>query len=470
MKKINYYKDINNFNDNLALIDSENQTYSYLDLSQFAKNISINLIKRDMVFLIAENTVEFISAYIGFLQNENVIFLIDKNINEESLINLVNEYKPDYIFSSPRACLLSLDIRYEFLNYKLYAGSIKNSFKIHNQLACLLTTSGTTGSKKLVRLSYMNLISNADIISKYLNINSNDKVMTTMSPSYSYGLSIINSHLNVGAAIYLNEFSILQRDFWNTFKIIKPTNINGVPYFYDMIKKFSFLDLDTSFLNFITQAGGSMSSDTMNYMINWSKKKQVPLYIMYGQTEASPRMSYLEPNYLSNKKGSVGKAIEDGNFFLYDKKNNFEITENHKEGELIYKGPNVMMGYAKKNSDLVRGFDNNNILETGDLAIKDLDGFYYITGRIKRIIKILGFRINLDEIESTINAENIECACVGKDNNLIIYITDDKLIDDVKKIIVKKLKINKKNFLIKVIITLPRNENNKINYKELEIK
>tara|TARA_B110000444_G_C18567394_1_gene467709 strand:- start:156 stop:731 length:576 start_codon:yes stop_codon:yes gene_type:complete len=191
---------------------------------------------------------------------------------------------------------------------------------------------------------------------------------------------------------------------------------------------------------------------------------------MYGQTEASPRMSYLEPNYLSNKKGSVGKAIEDGNFFLYDKKNNFEITENHKEGELIYKGPNVMMGYAKKNSDLVRGFDNNNILETGDLAIKDLDGFYYITGRIKRIIKILGFRINLDEIESTINAENIECACVGKDNNLIIYITDDKLIDDVKKIIVKKLKINKKNFLIKVIITLPRNENNKINYKELGIK
>ena len=188
---------------------------------------------------------------------------------------------------------------------------------------------------------------------------------------------------------------------------------------------------------------------------------------MYGQTEASPRMSFLDWKYINKKSGSIGKPLKDGFFFLYDK-NNQIVDDNDKEGELVYKGRNVMLGYAESLDDLKKRDDNKSMLFTGDLAKKDKDGFYYITGRKSRFIKIFGTRVSLNEVENEINLSGLECACVGDDDHLIIYITGsysgEKLIQYIKK----SFKINKSNLSIFKISKIPRNDNGKILYSNLK--
>ena len=182
----------------------------------------------------------------------------------------------------------------------------------------LLTTSGSNCSQKLVRLSDQNLFSNAQSIINYLSLDVNEKPITTLPMHYSFGLSIINSHLISGATILLTKRSLFEKKFWEFFHSSNPTSISGTPYIFDILNKLRFFKKDFSSVKTITQAGGKLNIEMNELILNYCDKNNKKFYVMYGQTEASPRISYLPPQNSRKKIGSIGIPIPDGKLSLID--------------------------------------------------------------------------------------------------------------------------------------------------------
>jgi acyl-CoA synthetase (AMP-forming)/AMP-acid ligase II len=210
-----------------------------------------------------------------------------------------------------------------------------------------------------------------------------------------------------------------------------------------------------------------LSKELQSEFADICKNKSISLIIMYGQTEASPRMAYLPWEYAKSKLGSIGIAIPGGHFWLEDSDAQ-EIKSPETVGELIYQGKNVALGYAESRFDLGRGDDNKGILHTGDMAKRDAEGFYYIIGRKNRFLKLFGSRINLDEVESLLRKEKIDCACSGEDDHLQIYITDSNVIEKTMQFLMVHTGINRNAVTLTVIDEMPRNESGKILYSALK--
>ncbi len=266
---------------------------------------------------------------------------------------------------------------------------------LHPDLRVLLSTSGSTGSPKLVRLSERNLLSNAAAIVEYLGIDAGERAIGALPIPYSYGLSVLHSHLYAGASIVWTEHAIIRPGFWDDVRRHAVTSFAGVPYAYAMLERVGMRDMELPTLRTMTQAGGRLDPEVA---LRFAQRAR--FFVMYGQTEASPRIAYVPPERLVEKAGAIGVPIPGGTLRVDD-------------GELVYEGPNVMLGYAESRADLARGDDQGGVLATGDLGHVDDDGFYFVTGRAKRIAKVFGQRINLDEIEAAI--EGPAGAIAGED-------------------------------------------------------
>ena len=458
------------YSSNIAIIDENLDTYTYKDLLLSADELGKKITIRTSIFLICKNSYEFIVSYVGLLRARAVVFLINNSINNEKLYYLINLYKPKYILTPKGKKILGLELKEIFNlnnNYKLFETNFRIKQSIYKELALLMTTSGSTGSPKFVKLSYENIFDNASKIAKYLNIKSSDRPITTMQPSYSYGLSIINSHLIKGASIIMTECTLFEKKFWDIFKKMKATTFGGVPFIFEILKKLNFKKMNLPYLKYITQAGGKLNKKLLSEFIKTSEEKKIKLYVMYGATEATARMSYLNWKFIKKKFGSIGKPLSGGKFYIYDDKNKI-VNKNNIVGELIYEGNNVMLGYAEKVEDLIKENLNKKKLYTGDLAKRDEDGFYYITGRKNRYLKMFGLRINLDEVEQQIKNYNIDSACLGNDDNLNIFITKSSKRNFITKFIVQNLGINRSTVSIIIVKKIPRNQNGKILYSELQ--
>ena len=457
------FDDFKNFKNNTAIIDDTDINISYGELFSYSDIFFSKLEKRSVIFCLCENSIGSVIGYVSFIKNNIVPFLLDSKINKSLLIDLLDIYKPLYIWlpTKLRDNLNYYELIFEFYNYSLIL--LNNAkYNINDDLALLLSTSGSTGSNKLVRQSYKNIISNTESIIKYLDLTQNEKPITTLPMSYTYGLSIINSHLSVGATILVTSKTLMSKEFWNFFKEQGATSFGGVPYTYEILKKLRFFSMDLPSLKTMTQAGGKLSIELTKEFAEYAVSKNIKFFVMYGQTEATARMSYLPPKYSISKCGSVGIAIPNGKFNLIDD-SGYEIKTPNTIGELTYKGDNVTLGYAENIEDLDKEDENRGILLTGDMAKFDEDGFYYITGRKKRFIKLFGNRINLDEIEQLIKPI-VDNACSGVDDHMIIYITNTEEINNVKKLIIEKTMINSIAFEIKYISEIPKTISGKINY------
>jgi acyl-coenzyme A synthetase/AMP-(fatty) acid ligase len=284
--------------------------------------------------------------------------------------------------------------------------------------------------------------------------------------NYSFGLSIINSHLHVGGSILMTEESLTQRRFWELFKDFKVTSLSGVPYTYEMLKKFRLLNSELPSLKTLTQAGGKLSNDLVEYFSNISKSKGLNFFVMYGQTEGTARLSYLNPELVQEKLGSIGRPIPGGDFFLIDDRGN-KINKALVSGELVYTGANVMLGYSFCLNDLSLGNENNGFLKTGDIAFFDKNELFFIVGRISRFIKIFGNRINLDEVENLLLEKGLQTACKGHDNFLIIYVLKSDQMQFAIDFINKKLGIHLTAFEVRIIDEIPKSASGKILYSKL---
>ena len=300
-----YSNNINKYNKNIALITESNDKVSYSKLDEHIKKFSKNLTKRSLIFLICKNNLESIVGYLGSLEKNCVISLLDEKINKQILTKLINNYKPDYIFLSKnrKLNLSNFSLIYDFFDYEL-----------------INSTSGSTGSSKLVRQSKTNLKSNTEAISKYLAISKKDTTITTLPMSYVYGLSIINTHLKQGATIVLNSKSIVEKGFWTLMQKHKVTNFGGVPYTYSMLERINLSNFNLKYLKYTTQAGGKLNIKTTKKILEEYKKTNIKLFIMYGAAEATARMSYLPWKNIKNKAGSIGIPIKEGKFHIENKK------------------------------------------------------------------------------------------------------------------------------------------------------
>ena len=453
---------------NTAIITEDGRHFKYSDLEQFSCKVTQFILQKSLVLCLCGNNVGTLFGYFAFIRNGLVPLLLEEKIDEALLENLCNIYGPQYVWlpSSKLGLFPDSDALFSFHEYSFIMIGKESKSALHDDLAVLLTTSGSTGSPKFVRLSYRNLEVNAESIAKYLSISELDRPITTLPMSYSFGLSIINSHLIQGATILLTGRSVMERDFWDFVKKQGATSLSGVPYTFEMLKKLKFFKMNLPRLKTLTQAGGKMHNELSEQFSYFCRDNDKKMFFMYGQTEATARMSYLSPDDSISRIGSIGIPIPGGKFLLVDDQNNV-INQSNETGELVYKGKNVSMGYARGAQDLLKGDENNGILMTGDLAFRDESGFYFIVGRKSRFIKIYGNRVNLDETEQLIKNITSEVACVGSDDKMIIYITDDSQVSKVRSFIATKTGINFRAFEVRVIPNIPKSSTGKLNYRDL---
>lgn len=410
------------------------------------------------------------------MNNMIVPVMLKNNIELSVLYNYIELYKPDYIYlPSYYNQILKTNnnfvSKYSKFGYELIKTPYNEEFAIYKDLSILLTTSGSTGDSKFVRCSYTNIITNMNQIISYLNIDSSNVTISTMPMNYSFGLSIINSYITVGACLILTKYSVVQNDFWVLIDKYKVNSLSGVPYTFEILDKLNFFDKNSMpNIQIITQAGGKLASNLCYKIVEWSLKYNKKFIVMYGQTEASPRMSYLPYKYALDKLGSIGIPVPNGKFVLIDFFGKL-VKQPNVIGEIVYYGKNVALGYANSGFDLIKADNFKGKLFTGDIGIFDNDHFYYILGRKNRFIKIFGNRVNLDHLEELIKLKSnyTELACIGNENNIKIYIDDKNRCEQIKNIAISITKFNQIVFSIYVIDGIPRNKSGKVLYNELGI-
>lgn len=399
-----------------AIIHENGDRLSYRQLAQRADAFARRLGKqRRLVLIAADNTLPSLAAYLGCLRHRHPIILTESG-NHEAVRRIRESFEPDAVYSR-NGGRSTLDIDRPRLD-------------LHPDLAVLLSTSGSTGATKLVKLSYRNIDSNAHSIGEYLGIDATHRAATSLPIFYSYGLSVVNSHLAAGASLMLTGASLIEERFWENFKRHECSSFAGVPYSFKLLRQAGFDTMRLPSLRYITQAGGRLPPDEVRHFARLGAEKGWRFFVMYGQTEASPRIAYLPPELAASHPNSIGIPIPGGELTIRDEAGD-EIDDFDVPGELQYRGPNVMMGYAVSRTDMRRG-QENDILATGDIAFRNTDGIYTIVGRKSRFSKLAGLRISFDDVEARLKEKGYDAVCSGNDEKLAIAAIGESKIEDLR--------------------------------------
>ena len=427
--------DLDAFRRDPALIEADGTVLTYGQLADAGQALAQVASGRCLVFALCRNSIGSVVGYTAFLNAGIVPVLLSAHLEPALLNDLLALYRPKYLWVPAAQAGTFVDVRtvYSAYDYCLLRTGYGAETPLYPELGLLLTTSGSTGSPKLVRQSYANIRANATSIAQYLELTAAERPITTLPMSYTYGLSILNSHLLVGAALLLTDHGLMQKEFWQFFKAQGATSFGGVPYTYEMLDRLRFYRMDLPSLRYTTQAGGKLTPALHQKFAADAQRRGTKFIVMYGQCEATARMGYLPADKAVEKCGSMGIAIPGGTFRLVDADGR-TVTAPDTAGELVYEGPNVTLGYAECAADLAKGDERHGVLATGDMARFDADGYYYIVGRKKRFLKIYGNRVNLDEVDRLLKARfnNLDCASAGVDDHMYLFITAPDLAAEVK--------------------------------------
>ena len=449
----------------VALVAHSGATLTYSELALRADELSAKLpgeSSRTVGFLPFAPGFDAVALYLGALRSRrHVPLLLPPGIHTALLDDLIATYQPDWIAISPDAqCPVGYSELHHAGDIRLLARAAGTAAVAPREpLALLLSTSGSTGSQKLVRLSYDAIDANAESIVQYLHLTERDRAISTLELSYSFGMSILNSHLAAGASMVLTHETLLSRGFWELAQTSGITSLSGVPSQFAMLRRAGLERRGIQSLRMLTQAGGNLSEPVKQEFKALSDRLGIEFFVMYGQTEAAPRISYVPPSKLESKLGSIGIPIPGGSLDL-----------DAATSELVYRGPNVMLGYAESRNDLARGDELHGVLRTGDIGRRDDDGFFYLTGRLKRFIKVSGARVNLDDVESMlVNAFDAELACVGADDRLVVVLRENATVTDsvVREFLRARCDIHPGFIQIERPGALPYTANGKLDYQGL---
>lgn len=389
----------------LAVATDAGERLSYLELAARADEFAASLPPgRHLLLIEAANELAPLIAYIAALRHGHPVIMAGDG-GAGQLQRTIETYRP------------SVRFRKDGARWGVEAGP-PGPRNLHPDLAVLLSTSGSTGAAKLVRLDRGAVEANAKSIGEYLGLTSDDRAITTLPIHYSYGLSVVNSHLAVGGAILLTARSVVDDALWDFFAAEEATSLAGVPYTYELFERIGLRLRRLPSLRTMTQAGGRLPPETARTYAVWARDAGVRFFVMYGQTEATARMAYVPPELLLDNPGCIGVAIPGGAFHLVDQAGGV-VEGAEVRGELVYRGDNVMSGYALVEADLAKGRELSE-LPTGDLAMRDAQGLYRIVGRKTRFSKLFGLRISFDEVEDQLRRQGVSAIVTGDDEMLAV--------------------------------------------------
>ena len=401
------------------------------------------------IVLTDKNSVFFIIAYLAIIKSGNTCVPIDAEANSSFMSKIIAKTGSNIVFSnkpveSKRSSVYNYtDVKEILLGRKVL--EFGNEFDSES-VAEIIFTSGSTGEPKGVMITHKNLISNTNSIIQYLKLTNNDVVCNVLPFHYCYGLSVLHTHLRVGGSMVINNTFIFIGTVINDLTKYKCTGFSGVPSHFQIIlrKTKSFLKQQSNNLRYVTQAGGKLHDVYINDFVN--NYPDIDFYVMYGQTEATARLSYLEPNKVLSKLGSIGKGIPGVQLRIVDG-NDQDIGPN-VTGEIIANGDNIMKGYYNDKNATSEKI-KNGWLYTGDLGRMDDDGYFYIVGRKNNMIKVGGNKVSPKEVEEVIITIPgvIDCLVEAVEDDILgeaikVYVIPDTMIDinKLEEIILKKCK------------------------------
>lgn len=364
-----------------------------------------------LAVLRAENTAAAIAAYASVIESGIPILIIDRDVEPDALERYLETYRPDLVINAGVPDGFAALEPSPFPG--LVAATSDHRTPTHPDLALLLSTSGSTGSPKLVRLSRTAVRSNATAIVESLGIRESDLTITSLPFSYTYGLSVINSHLVAGALVLATEASVVTSEFWELVESREVVSFAGVPSTYTMLRRMRWTPERYPSLRYVTQAGGRLSDPDRQHFIDLFEAGGRQFFVMYGQTEATARMTVAQPEDLRRILSTAGRALTGGSIEIVD-------PDESGSGSVVYSGPNVMLGYAESAEDLARGDDMQGRLVTGDLGYLDRD-LLVLTGRTKRLVKVFGKRVSLDDVDAWL-AERLEAQAIAVQGEDVIVI------------------------------------------------
>jgi acyl-CoA synthetase (AMP-forming)/AMP-acid ligase II len=450
VKRVADFGSLSRFGTATALVEDSGAEVSYAELAHQCEAFAGALGDgRQLVLLQAANDVGSVVAYLSALAAGHVVILTG-DADDSSRARIVRDFSPNVICR-----------RGEVTDITPVPPA-----DLHPDLALLLPTSGSTGSPKLVRLSHRNLDSNAKAIVEYLQITQQDRAISSLPFHYSYGMSVLNSHLRAGSSVVLTDMSVTNPDFWRLFRETRATSIAGVPYSYELFERIGLRGDPPETLRVMTQAGGPLPKELAKAYAAFGAANGVRFYPMYGQTEAAPRMAYLPPDLALRNPDCIGVAIPGGALRLEDE-HGAEISEAEVAGELVYRGPNVMMGYAHGVDDLSRGPDVDE-LRTGDLAARTPNGLFRIVGRTSRFVKIAGLRIGLDDIEEMLAESGFRVRAAGVDGHVFICaIGDDDDSAAAREFVAQRCRLPIASIVTFAVQEEPRLATGKVDYQAI---
>lgn len=453
--------------DRVAALDSYGNSITYGDIINLSKIIEHSVHPRSLMFIMTSNDVGAVAWIMATIMSGNVPLILNAHTEESLFESLKVTYRPEYICSH-----VDSDDSKDSLNcfgYSLKATGEK-SCKLNAELSHLLPTSGSTGSPKLVRHKYDNIEAAALNISTFFRLTESDRPLVVLPLYYTMGLSMVFSHLKVGATLLVTDLKMTDPGFWKFLKEERATSFTGVPFSFEILDKMRFTRMKLPDLTLLTQGGGKMPSELNLKFAEYCRDNGKRWVATYGQSEGTARMAWLPEEYAISKMGSIGIAVPNAELLLRDAEGRV-IKESPATGEMCYRGKNVTMGYALSRDDLEKGDERNGFLPTGDIAYRDEDGFYYIKGRMSRFLKLYGNRIGLDECEHILkSAISSECACTGNDSLLIVYITNPEEKEKALEAIVKATKLPANVIEVRIIEEIPKNEAGKTLYRKLKIE
>ena len=460
--------DFSAFGGNTALIDDTGVTVRYDELEALQDQLA-GICPGELTMMMCENSIGALSGYAALLNSGHPMLMVSAGLPGEMRREIMNTYRPGMVFTP-------LPLRGEYPNmaeirtvdnYALLRTNYSEPYPVHPALGQLLTTSGSTGSVKFVRQSRKNIRVNARLSADFLRITETDRTITVLPLNYTYGLSIYSANLLRGATMIVTQAGIMDEEFWDLFEKEHVTVFYGVSTTYDMLHKMDFFCEDFPDLKLMTQAGARLSQELQRYFAQYAADYGKRFIIVYGQSEATGAISFLPAEKAQEKPGSVGIAVPGGEIELIDTEGN-PVEGAHVPGELVYRGKNVAMGYTVSGQDLSRGDDWHGELRTGDIAEKSEDGYLYIIGRMKRMIKMAGHRISLDEIDEKImNEINVRCVSSGVDDHLVLFVLSEEDKKAVEDYVRQKVSVVRPAFRVVIIDGFPTNEAGKILYGTL---
>ncbi|ANM14031.1 MULTISPECIES: AMP-binding protein [unclassified Rhizobium] len=439
-----------------ALIFADGRTLSYADLNartlRFAERLGGG--EKRLVAISADVSEHAIVAYLGALRAGHAVAMLppcDDRLWQEFL----SAFRPDFTYRPA-------DGRWRLVGENWPQQS---DAPLHPDLALLLMTSGSSGLAKAVRLSYANLDANARAIAHYLELSPADRTALVLPLHYSYGLSVIHSHLVAGGSIFIPGVSVVSEDFARLLGESGCTNLSGVPYSYELMERTRLRSQELKALRFMTVAGGRLAPELIRLYRDHMCAKGGRFFVMYGQTEAAARIAFVPPESLADNEERIGIAIPGGSLSLVGD-DGHPLDRPDVAGELVYAGPNVMMGYGTDRADLQRGAEVA-ALKTGDIAMRDEDGFFRIVGRKSRFAKVAGLRIGFDIMEQVLAEKGIAAAVVGDDHGLQAYVTDPASADRALGMLVEASHLPASLVSVRPRQELPRLASGKVDYAGL---